>query len=116
MSDGVRAVWLRTAGAVNPVLHALLSGSSSFYVVDATFRRAALDDDGLLHEVLGALSYRNLDDDPDFAGTHITTEALARVIADRPALRIRDAALGRGGDRLAALAVTLDESPVASAS
>ena len=114
MSDGVRAVWLRTAGAVNPVLHALLSGSSSFYVVDATFRRAALDDDGLLHEALGALSYRNLDDDPDLAGTRITTEA--RVIADRPALRIRDAALGRGGDRLEALAVTLDESPVASAS
>ena len=94
------------------------------YVVDATFRRAELDDDGvvvdigaaaeLLHEVLGELTYRNLDDDPDLAGTRITTEA--RVIADRPALRIRDAALGRGGDRLEALAVTLDESPVASAS
>ena len=63
------------------------------YVVDATFRRAELDDDGLvvdigaaaglLHEVLGALTYRNLDDDPDLAGTNTTTEALARVVADR---------------------------------
>jgi 6-pyruvoyl-tetrahydropterin synthase len=96
------------------------------YVVDATFRRTALDDDGpvvdigaadgLLHEVLGALSHRNLDDDPDLAGTNTTTEALARVIADRLALRIRDAALGAGGEGREALAVTLHESPVASAS
>ncbi|MBB3084019.1 6-pyruvoyl trahydropterin synthase family protein [Geodermatophilus sabuli] len=96
------------------------------YVVDATFRRAELDDDGvvvdigaaagLLHEVLGALTYRNLDDDPDLAGTNTTTEVLARVIADRLALRIRDGALGPGGDRLEALAVTLHESHIAWAS
>ena len=96
------------------------------YVVDATFRRAALDDDGvvvdigaaagLLKEVLGGLTYRNLDDDPDLAGTNTTTEALARVIADRLALRIRDGALGPGGDGLEALAVTLHESHVAWAS
>ena len=96
------------------------------YVVDATFRRAALDDDGvvvdigaaadLLHEVLGALTYRNLDDDPDLAGANTTTEALARVIADRLALRIRDGALGPGGEGLEALVVTLHESHVAWAS
>ena len=44
------------------------------FVVDATFRRAELDDDGIvvdigraaeaLHAVLADLSYRNLDDDP----------------------------------------------------
>ena len=96
------------------------------YVVDATFRRADLDDDGLvvdigaaaglLHEVLGALTYRNLDDDADLAGTNTTTEALARVIADRLALRIRDGVLGPGGDGLEALVVTLHESHVAWAS
>lgn len=96
------------------------------YVVDATFRRTGLDDDGvvvdigaaagLLHEVLGALTYRNLDDDPDLTGSNTTTEVLARVIADRLALRIRDGALGPGGSALEGLAVTLHESHVAWAS
>jgi 6-pyruvoyl-tetrahydropterin synthase len=96
------------------------------YVVDATFRRPELDDDGvvvdigaaagLLHEVLGELTYRNLDDDPDLAGTNTTTEALARVVADRLALRIGGGALGPGGGALEGLAVTLHESHVAWAS
>ena len=96
------------------------------YVVDAAFRRAALDDDGvvvdigaaadLLHEVLDGLTYRNLDEDPDLAGTNTTTEALARIVADRVAQRIGDGALGPGGDRLEGLVVTLHESPVAWAS
>src|SRR5918912_4300195 len=69
------------------------------YVVDATFRRAEVDADGIvvdigraadaLREVVGQLGYRNLDDEPDFAGTNTTTEALARVIADRLADRAR---------------------------
>jgi 6-pyruvoyl-tetrahydropterin synthase len=96
------------------------------YVVDATFRRASLDADGIvvdigratevLAAVVGALSYRNLDDEPDFAGTNTTTEALARVIADRLADRARDGALGDGARELDGLAVTLHESHVASAS
>jgi 6-pyruvoyl-tetrahydropterin synthase len=96
------------------------------YVVDATFRRADLDDDGvvvdigaaagLLHDVLGELTYRNLDDDPDLAGTNTTTEVLARVVADRLALRIGDGALGPGGGGLEGLTVTLRESHVAWAS
>ena len=63
------------------------------FVVDATFRRAELDADGIvvdigaaareLNAVLAQLTYRNLDDEPAFAGTNTTTEALARVIADR---------------------------------
>src|SRR5215208_6443360 len=87
------------------------------YVVDATFRRASLDPDGIvvdigratevLGTVVGALSYRNLDDEPDFAGANTTTEALARVIADRLADRVRDGALGDGARALDGLAVTL---------
>src|SRR4029079_12897154 len=74
------------------------------YVVDATFRRADLDGDGIvvdigratevLGEVLGDLGYRNLDDEAEFAGMNTTTEALARVIADRLADRARAGALG----------------------
>jgi 6-pyruvoyl-tetrahydropterin synthase len=96
------------------------------YVVDATFRRTGLDDDGvvvdigaaagLLHEVLGGLTYRNLDDDPELAGTNTTTEALARVVADRLAARIGDGALGPAGGGLEGLVVTLHESHVAWAS
>ncbi len=96
------------------------------YVVDATFRRSGLDADGLvvdigaatglLHEVLGELTYRNLDDDPALAGTNTTTEALARVVADRLAARIGDGALGPGGGDLEGLTVTLHESHVAWAS
>ena len=74
------------------------------YVVDATFRRAALDADGIvvdigraaevLREVVGELSYRNLDEEPDFAGMNTTTEVLARLVADRLADRDRAGALG----------------------
>src|SRR3954471_16915650 len=63
------------------------------YVVDATFRREALDDDGIvvdigratehLHAVLGDLTYRNLDDLPEFTGVNTSTELLAQVVADR---------------------------------
>ena len=96
------------------------------YVVDATFRRASLDADGIvvdigratevLHEVLGGLGYRNLDDEPDFAGSNTTTEVLARAIADRLADRARDGTLGDGARELDGLAVTLRESHVAWAS
>ena len=95
------------------------------FVVDATFRRAELDGDGLvvdigaagelLHAVLGELNYRNLDDDPSLAGTNTTTEVLARVVADRLAERIAAGALGTAVD-LDGLSVTLHESHVAWAS
>lgn len=91
------------------------------YVVDATFRRADLDSDGVvvdivraseeLHAVLSELSYRNLDDEPALAGINTTTEELARVIADRLAER-----LGEAGRELDGLVVTLHESHIASAS
>ncbi|MGD9961530.1 6-pyruvoyl trahydropterin synthase family protein [Nocardioides sp.] len=96
------------------------------YVVDATFRRADLDDDNLvvdigraaeqLHEVVGALSYRNLDEEPDFAGTNTSTEALAKVVADRLAHRVHAGDLGEGARGLSGLSVTLHESHIAWAS
>ena len=96
------------------------------YVVDATLSREALDADGIvvdigraaeeLHGVLADLNYRNLDDEPAFAGRNTTTELLARVIADRLAERISDGALGASARELSRLAVTLHESHVAWAS
>ena len=96
------------------------------FVVDATFRRPDLDADNLvvdiglataqLKVVLGALNYRNLDDEPDFAGVNTSTEFLARVIADRLADAVHSGALGAGARGLTGLAVTLHESHVAWAS
>src|SRR5213080_3377235 len=86
------------------------------YVVDATFRRATLDADDIvvdigraaeeLHAVLAELTYRNLDDEPAFAGVNTTTEALARVIADRLGDRVQAGALGDAAGELDALMVT----------
>ena len=96
------------------------------YVVDATFRRATLDADGIvvdigraaeaLRAVVAELGYRNLDDEAEFAGINTTTEALARVVADRLADRARAGALGDGALELDGLVVTLHESHVAWAS
>jgi 6-pyruvoyl-tetrahydropterin synthase len=96
------------------------------YVVDATFRRAELDADGLvvdigqasevLHAVLGELTYRNLDDEPALADMNTSTEALARVVADKLAERIHAGALGENPEMLDGLVVTLHESHIAWAS
>ncbi|GIJ76329.1 6-pyruvoyl-tetrahydropterin synthase [Micromonospora phaseoli] len=96
------------------------------FVVDATFRRPDLDDDGIvvdiglatdqLKAVLGELNYRNLDEEPAFAGTNTTTEVLARTIADRLADRVHAGDLGVGAHGLTGLTVTLHESHVAWAS
>jgi 6-pyruvoyl-tetrahydropterin synthase len=96
------------------------------YVVDATFRRRDLDADGIvvdiglatkeLGAVLADLNYRNLDDEPAFAGVNTSTEFLAKVIADRLAERVHDGALGDGARGLAGISVVLHESHVAWAS
>ncbi len=99
------------------------------YVVDLELRREALDLDGVvvdiglaaqvLRETLAALNFRNLDEQPEFAGRNTTTEFLARVIFDRVAARIADGALGaqalpgKGGTGLQQMRVTLNESHVA---
>jgi 6-pyruvoyl-tetrahydropterin synthase len=88
------------------------------YVVDATFRRAELDADGIvvdigrateeLRAVVSALTYRNLDYEPALSGINTTTETLARLVADRLAERMHDIVLD-------GITVTLHESHIASA-
>lgn len=89
------------------------------YVVDAAFSGPELGPDGilldigraadLLRGVLGALTYRNLDDEADFAGVNTSTELLARTVADRLAERTPELGPVTG------LVVTLHESHIASA-
>jgi 6-pyruvoyl-tetrahydropterin synthase len=93
------------------------------YVVDAEFRRAALDADGLVVDIglasealratLEPLNYRNLDELPEFAGRNTTTEFLAHVIWKRLVEAIHGGRLGSGAHGLAALRVVLHESHVA---
>ena len=95
------------------------------YVVDATFRGDTLSDEGILVDIgragdelrsaVAGLDYRNLDDEPAFAGVNTTTEVLARHLADRLAERVRAGVLG-DSSRVTGLQVTLHESHVASAS
>ena len=94
------------------------------YVVDATFRRAELDADDVvvdigraaeqLHAVLAELTYRNLDDDDAFVGMNTSTEALARVVADRLAgkgARRRPRRHGSGARRTARHAARIAHRP-----
>ncbi|TCN33565.1 6-pyruvoyl-tetrahydropterin synthase [Kribbella orskensis] len=95
------------------------------FVVDATFAREELDSDDIvvdigraaeeLRGVLADLNYRNLDEVPELAGRNTTTEVLARLIADRLADRVAAGGLGESASGLARIAVTLGESPIASA-
>jgi 6-pyruvoyl-tetrahydropterin synthase len=94
------------------------------FVVDATFRRAGLDDDNIvvdiakagqeLNAIVAELNLRNLDE--VFPGVNTTTEFLARHIADRLAERASAGDLGESGRELAGITVTLHESHVAWAS
>ena len=96
------------------------------FVVDATFRRPELDADNIvldigkaseeLHAICGTLSYRNLDDEDEFAGVNTSTEFLAKLIADRLAAKAGAGELGEGARGLTGIAVTLHESHIAWAS
>ena len=96
------------------------------YIVDATFRRAALDRDDIvvdigraaeaLRAVVSEFSYRNLDEEPALSGINTSTETLARLVADRLAERIHSGALGESARELDGLMVTMRESHVAWAS
>ena len=83
------------------------------YVVDATFRAGTLDADGVVVDI-SALSYRNLDDEPEFAGVNTTTERLCSVIAERLVRAVRED--GLGGRLVSGIQVTLRESHIAWAS
>jgi 6-pyruvoyltetrahydropterin/6-carboxytetrahydropterin synthase len=95
------------------------------YVVDVEFRRAGLDDDGMVVDIgragealratLGAMNYRNLDDEPAFAGRNTTTEFLAKVVFDRIVAAIARGDLGGAARAVESVRVTLHESHVASA-
>jgi 6-pyruvoyl-tetrahydropterin synthase len=96
------------------------------YVVEATFVRRELDDDGIvvdigrasavLREVLADLEYRNLDEVESLAGLNTTTEVLCRAIADRLAAHVSDGSLGVAHGDLGGIRVTLRENPRAWAS
>ncbi len=96
------------------------------FVVDVAFRRPTLDADGIvvdigragtaLSAIVAELNYRNLDDEPAFAGINTTTEVMARVIHERMAARIAAGELGPDASGLTALEVKLHESHVAWAS
>ena len=96
------------------------------YVVDVELRRPTLDADGIvvdigrastaLQAILEGLSYRNLDDEPAFAGRNTTTEFLASVVFDRLVAAIGRGDLGPGGREIQSIQVTLHESHVAAAS
>ena len=96
------------------------------YLIDACFKRSELDADALvvdiglaseaLRSVLAGLNFRNLDDEPAFAGKNTTTEFMARVIFEHMAAAIKDGRLGEGGRGLERLQVTLHESHIAWAS
>ena len=84
------------------------------YVVEASFARRELDDDGIvidigaarsaLQEILDGLRYRNLDEHPDFPGVVTSTEVLSRWVADR----LAESTVTEGLDRIE---VVLRESP-----
>jgi 6-pyruvoyl-tetrahydropterin synthase len=94
------------------------------FVVDVEFRRPDLDADGVvvdigkaseaLKKLLAALTYRNLDDEPAFAGRNTTTEFLARTVFDRMVAAINRGEIGPGARAVESLRVTLHESHVAS--
>jgi 6-pyruvoyl-tetrahydropterin synthase len=96
------------------------------FVVDVEFRRKALDRDGIvvdigraseaLRRLLATLNYRNLDEDPAFAGRNTTTEVLSRHVFDVMTDAIRRGDLGPEAVAIEEIRVTLHESHIASAS
>jgi len=84
------------------------------YVVELTLWRETLSPESIVIDIgeaadvlssaLSDLNYRNLDEHPDLAGTLTTTEAVARLIAERVATSLADRELSR-------LDVTLREHP-----
>lgn len=84
------------------------------YVVEATFRRRVVDDDGIvvdigaamsaLNETLDQLRYRNLDEHPAFVGVVTSAEVLTRWVADR----LAESSVMEGLD---GLEVVMRESP-----
>ena len=95
------------------------------FTVSVAFLADKLDANGIvldighafevLKEVLKPLNYRNLDDIPEFKGVNTTTEFLTRHVFDKLAAAVRAGELGRDGREIAALRITIGESPSARA-
>jgi 6-pyruvoyl-tetrahydropterin synthase len=96
------------------------------FVVSAAFMAETLDANGIVVDIgraqdvlkaeLARLNYRNLDEVAEFAGKNTTTEFLTRHIYDVLAAAIERGDLGRSPAELAAIRVTIQESPLARAS
>jgi 6-pyruvoyltetrahydropterin/6-carboxytetrahydropterin synthase len=96
------------------------------YVVDLEFQRSDLDANGMVVDIglagevlrttLADLNFRNLDEEPAFAGRNTTTEFLAHEVYARIAAAIGRGALGAAARGVERVRVTLHESHVASAS
>jgi 6-pyruvoyl-tetrahydropterin synthase len=95
------------------------------FIVAVAFVAEALNSDGVvvdigrahtvLKEVLAPLNYRNLDDLAEMDGKNTTSEFLAKYIFDRLADAAHSGMLGRNGEELQALRVTISESHIARA-
>jgi len=95
------------------------------FVVNVAFLAEQLDANGIvvdigrandvLKAVLEPLKYQNLDAMPQFNGVNTTTEFLTKHVFDRMAEAARKGELGRDGRELAAVRVTVAESPTARA-
>jgi 6-pyruvoyl-tetrahydropterin synthase len=95
------------------------------FVVSVAFLAERLDPNAIvvdigraldaLKAVLDPLKYQNLDAMPQFNGVNTTTEFLTRHVFDRLAEAARNGELGRDGRELAAIRITVAESPSARA-
>ena len=95
------------------------------YGVEIEFRRPQLDDNALvcdiglaltlLRDVLAEFNYQNLDALPQFKGVLTTTEYLCKYVFDALTQAARDGALGRDGQSLERIRVTLSETDLARA-
>jgi len=95
------------------------------FVIRVAFLAETLDEHGIVvdiaraHEVLklalDPLNYRNLDEVPRFKGFNTTTEFLTKYLFDRLVEAARGGELGRDGNELSSIRVTIAESPLARA-
>lgn len=93
------------------------------YAVEAEFRVASLDVDGLvvdiglarteLRRALDSFDYDNLDVLPQFSGRNTTTEFMAAHVHQLLVAALKEGRLGAGGKRITGLKVLLRESPLA---
>jgi len=95
------------------------------FAVSAAFLAERLDANGIvvdigrafqvLKSVLAPLNYRNLDEVTEFKDVNTTTEFLTKYVFEQLAAAVRAGKLGREPREIAALRITIAESPSARA-